>query len=152
MHYLKRVQALALIVSLSWFAGCNSGVDSSDGFSTGQQSASVFTVATDAPLPSVISFQLTVDSITLFNGTTNVSVLSQPAMVDFARLNGLHELVDLNTVAVGTYTSATLTLASPVIWILGYPRRPAGDRHHQRHPIANDCDGAVCESFCSRCR
>ncbi len=118
MHYLKRVQTLALIVSLSWFAGCNTVVDSSDGFSTGQQSASVFTVATDAPLPSVISFQLTVDSITLFNGTTNVSVLSQPATVDFARLNVLHELVDLNTVPVGTYTSATLTLASPVIGFL----------------------------------
>jgi Domain of unknown function (DUF5666) len=44
-----------------------------------------------------------------------VSVLAQPAIVDFAQLSGLHQLLDLTAVPTGTYTSATLTIASPVI-------------------------------------
>lgn len=80
------VRTLALMLSLGWLAGCGGGGSS---FSSGMpqsSSASIFTVATDAPLPSVISCQITVNSITLFNGMTNVSVLASPATIDFARL------------------------------------------------------------------
>jgi hypothetical protein len=83
----------------------------------GNQQASVFTIGTDAPLPSVVSCQIMVTGITIFNGTTNVSVLSEPQVVDFAQFNGLHQLVDLTSVPTGTYTSATVTISSPV---LGY--------------------------------
>lgn len=77
--------------------------------------ASVFTVGTDAPLPSVVSCQIMVTGITISNGTTNVSVLSTPQVVDFAQFNGLHQLLDLSSVPDGTYTSATVTLSSPLI-------------------------------------
>lgn len=93
-------------------SSCGGG-SSSPSTSNGQ--ASVFTVGTDAPLPSVVSCQLMVTGITIFNGTTNVSVLSTPQIVDFAQFNGLHQLLDLNAVPNGTYTSATVTIASPVI-------------------------------------
>jgi Domain of unknown function (DUF4382) len=93
-------------------SSCGGGTSSSSN-SNGQ--ASVFTVGTDAPLPSVVSCQLMVTSITIFNGTTDVSVLSTPQVVDFAQFNGLHQLLDLNAVPNGTYTSATVTIASPVI-------------------------------------
>jgi hypothetical protein len=56
-----------------------------------------------------------VTGITIFNGTTNVSVLSTPQVVDFAQFNGLHQLLDLNAVPNGTYTSATVMISSPVI-------------------------------------
>jgi hypothetical protein len=106
----KCVQILSLLLPLSVTAGCGSG--SSAALGSQPSSASIFTVATDASLPSVVSAQLTVDSVTLANGSTNVSVLTAPAMVDFAKLNGLHDLIDLNSVPTGTYTSATLTLES----------------------------------------
>jgi len=80
--------------------------------------ASVFTVGTDAPLPSVVSCEVNVTGISLNNGGTPVSVLAQPAIVDFAQLSGLHQLLDLTAVPTGTYTSATITIASPVIGYL----------------------------------
>ncbi len=110
MRRLKCVQILLLLLPLAVMAGCGAG--SSEGIGSQAQSASIFTVATDASLPSVVSCQLTVNNVTLANGSTNVSVLSSPVLVDFAKLNGLHELIDLNTVPTGTYTSATLTLGT----------------------------------------
>jgi hypothetical protein len=80
--------------------------------------ASVFTVDTDAPLPSIVSCEVNVTGINLNNGGTPVSVLAQPAIVDFAQLSGLHQLLDLTAVPTGTYTSATITIASPVIGYL----------------------------------
>jgi hypothetical protein len=80
--------------------------------------ASVFVVGTDAPLPSVVSCEVNVTGISLNNGGTPVSVLAQPAIVDFAQLSGLHQLLDLTAVPTGTYTSATITIASPVIGYL----------------------------------
>jgi hypothetical protein len=110
MRMSKCVQLLLLLLPLTVIAGCGSG--SYAGLGSQAQSASIFTVATDASLPSVVSAQLTVNGVTLANGSTNVSVLSAPVMVDFAKLNGLHDLIDLSTVPLGTYTSATLTLAN----------------------------------------
>src|SRR5579863_3696746 len=89
-----------------------------------QSQASIYTIGTDAPLPSVVSCEVTVSGITLFNGTTNVSVLSQPQIVDFAQLSGLHQLLDLTAVPTGTYTSATITIASPVIAYIDTSDKP----------------------------
>jgi hypothetical protein len=38
--------------------------------------------------------------------------------VDFARLNGLHTLLDLNSIPAGTYTNVNVTLANPEIMYL----------------------------------
>src|ERR1035437_7187112 len=81
-------------------SSCGGGMSTSSPAPSAQ--ASVFTVGTDAPLPSVVSCQLMVTGITIFNGTTNVSVLSTPQVVDFAQFNGLHQLLDLNAVPNGT--------------------------------------------------
>jgi hypothetical protein len=108
MRRLKCVQILLLLLPLAVMAGCGSGSYAGPG--SQQQSASVFTVATDASLPSVVMCEMTVDTVTLYNGSTNVSVLTSPALIDFAKLNGLHDLIDLTSVPTGTYTSATLTL------------------------------------------
>src|SRR5580692_539075 len=111
--------AFLAAVSLS---SCGGG--SSMGTTSTQSQASIYTVGTDAPLPSVISCEVTVTGIILFNGTTNVSVLSQPQIVDFAQLSGLHQLLDLTAVPTGTYTSATITIASPVIGYINTTNNP----------------------------
>ncbi len=104
---------------------------------TTQSQASIYTVGTDAPLPSVVSCEVTVSGITLFNGTTNVSVLSQPQIVDFAQLSGLHQLLDLTAVPTGTYTSATITIASPVIGYIDTSVNP---------PVISTINGTLSQS------
>ncbi|HXX20251.1 MAG TPA: DUF4382 domain-containing protein [Candidatus Acidoferrum sp.] len=99
--------------------------------------ASVFTVGTDAPLPSVVSCQIMVSGVTLFNGTTNVPVLTTPQVVDFAQLSGLHQLLDLNAVPTGTYSSATVTIASPVISFINTANNP---------PTISTINGTLTES------
>lgn len=89
-----------------------------------QTEGSVFTIGTDAPLPSVISCQVMISSVTLFNGTTNVPVMNTPQVVDFAQLSGLHQLLDLTPVPTGTYTSATVMISNPVISFIDTTQNP----------------------------
>jgi hypothetical protein len=71
---------------------------------------------TDAPLPSVLSFQVDITGMTVSDGTNPpVSILSGTQTVDFARLNGLHTLLDLNAISAGTYSNVNVTLANPQI-------------------------------------
>jgi hypothetical protein len=127
MKQLKCVQIFLAILPLLLISACGSGAgnDSSNPPTPPpQQSGSIFTVATDAPLPSIVSCQLNVTGITINNGTTDVSVLSQPELVDFAQLSGLHQLVDLTAVPTGTYVSATVTIANPVIGFIDTTQTP----------------------------
>src|SRR5271155_5486455 len=108
------------------------------GTTSTQSQASIYTVGTDAALPSVVSCELTVSGITLYNGTTNVSVLSQtPQIVDFAQLSGLHQLLDLTSVPTGTYTSTTITIATPVIGFIDTSVNP---------PVVNTINGTLSQS------
>lgn len=112
------------LVLLAVLGLCSCGGSSSGSNPAPNGQASVFTIGTDAPLPSVISCQIMVTGVTLNNGATNVSVLSTPQVVDFAQLSGLHQLLDLNAVPTGTYSSATVTLASPVIGFIDTTQNP----------------------------
>jgi hypothetical protein len=82
------------------------------------QTAPAFVIGTDAPLPSVTSFAVQIQSInaTTADGTS-VPLISGTPTVDFARFNGLQTLIDMNDVPVGTYTGITVTLGSAT---LGY--------------------------------
>lgn len=83
------------------------------------QSGMVFVSGTDASLPSVVSFQVDITGLTVSDGVNPpVSILSNTQTVDFARLNGLQTLLDINTIPAGTYTSVTATLANPAIMYL----------------------------------
>ncbi len=83
------------------------------------ESGMLFVTGTDAPLKSVVSFQVDITGLTVSDGTNPpVNVLNSTQTVDFARLNGLHTLLDLNTIPAGTYTSVTATLANPQIGYL----------------------------------
>jgi hypothetical protein len=123
MRYSRVMGVFIGFISAVALSSCGGGGGSTS-TNPNQDQASVYTIGTDAPLPSVVSCQVNVTGITLNNGTTNVSVLSQPAIVDFAQLSGLHQLLDLTSVPTGTYTSATITIASPVIGYLNTTVNP----------------------------
>jgi hypothetical protein len=118
----KGMGVFAALFAALVLSSCGGGAGS--GPTTSQDQAAIYTVGTDAPLPSVISCAVNVSGITLNNGTTNVSVLSQPQIVDFAQLSGLHQLLDLTAVPTGSYTSATITIASPVIGFINTTNNP----------------------------
>lgn len=83
------------------------------------QSGTVFVTGTDAPLASVVSFQVDITGLSVTDTNNNSqSVLTGAQTVDFARLNGLRTLLDINTIPAGTYKSVTVTLANPQISFL----------------------------------
>jgi hypothetical protein len=111
--WLARGVFVAVVVAL--MTGCGGG-SSSSSTTPPAESGSLFVNATDAPLPSVASFQVDITGMTVSDGTNPpVSILSGTQTVDFARLNGLHTMLDLNTIPAGTYTSVNVTLANPQI-------------------------------------
>jgi hypothetical protein len=91
----------------------------------------VFITGQDAPIPSVLSFQVTIDSITLGTGISNGTVtgaqpvLSTPTTVDFARFLGLRTLLGLQSVPAGTYTVAQIVMENPVISVLNLGPPPS---------------------------
>jgi hypothetical protein len=109
---MKRFLSLTGLIALALsFAGCN-GVSNSSSTQNSTPQGQVFATGEDAPVSSVIAFNITINSITLNNGSTTAQVLSTPTRVDFGQLVGLRSLLGFNTVAAGTYTSATFTFAT----------------------------------------
>jgi hypothetical protein len=132
MRNSKAMGVFCTILAALVLSSCGGGMSSGGGTQSGM--ASVFTIGTDAPLPSVVGCEINVMGVTLNNGTTNVPVLTTQQVVDFAQLSGLHQLLDLNAVPPGTYTSATVTLASPVISFIDTTQTP---------PIVNTINGSL---------
>ena len=81
--------------------------------------APAFIIGTDAPLPSVTSFSVEIQSIDAVTTTgTSVPLLSGSPTVDFARFNGLQTLLDMNDVPADTYTQIAVTFSSATIGYL----------------------------------
>ena len=126
MGNLRATGVFIAILSIMSLCSCGGGSSASNpGGSSSQGTANVFTIGTDAPLQGVVSCQLMITGVNLINSSgTQVPVLNAPATVDFAQLSGLHQLIDLSAVPTGTYTSATVTLASPVISFIDTTQSP----------------------------
>src|SRR6266849_6006472 len=108
---------------LALLSGCGSGGMNSSVMPP--QSGTVFITGTDAPLPSVVSFQVDITGMTVSDGMNPlVSVLSGTQTVDFARLNGLRTLLYINTIKPGTYTTVNVSLANPQISFLNVVSPP----------------------------
>lgn len=104
-------------------SSCGGGGSSST--PAGQQVGTIFTMGSDnPPLPAVLSAQVQITSITLSDGTTIVNLLNGPQTVDFAKLNGLRSLLDLNDVPAGTYNSATIIVGGVTIGFLDTTQTP----------------------------
>ncbi|MGC2334094.1 MAG: DUF4382 domain-containing protein [Candidatus Acidiferrales bacterium] len=135
MWKMKAMGVFICLLAAFGLSSCGGSTSATDPSPNDQ--ASVFTVGTDAPLPSVVSCQIMITGVTINNGTTNVPVLTTPQVVDFAQLSGLHQLLDLNAVPTGTYSSATVTLASPVIGFIDTTQSP---------PAINTINGTLTQS------
>ena len=110
---MKKFLGIVFSLALSMLgAGCSSSTSST---SPTPQNASVFVTGEDAPLASVVGFDVTINSITLTGSNGAPQVLSTPTTVDFARLLGLRSPLSFNSVPADTYTSATFSLSNPVI-------------------------------------
>jgi Domain of unknown function (DUF4382) len=86
--------------------------------------AAIAVYGQDAPVASVINFQLTLVSLTASDGVNTTTLLSTPQTVDFARLTGLRTLLDLNMAPPGSYTSVTLNIANPVVGYIDTTTNP----------------------------
>src|ERR1700691_5807418 len=124
MRHSKAMGVFFALFAAFTLGACGGGSTSSSGNVGGTQSASVFTIGTHEPLPSVVSCPVTIMGITLYNGTTNVPVMETPQTIDFAQLSGLHQFVDLEAVPTGTYTSATVTIATAQIGYIDTSKNP----------------------------
>jgi Domain of unknown function (DUF4382) len=139
MRNSKAMGVFLSIFAILSLSSCGGGSNSLVDPTPQAQSANVFSVVTDAPLPSVVSCEITITGVTLYNGMNNVPVMTQtPQVIDFARLSGLHQLMDLNTVPTGTYSSATVTLANPPV--IGYLDTSVSP------PIVNSMNGSLTTS------
>jgi Domain of unknown function (DUF4382) len=112
---MRKLLGIALSVALAMIGvACSNSSTSSSPTSPSSQTANVFVTGEDAPLASVVGFNVTINSITLTGGTSP-QVLSTATTVDFARLLGLRSPLAFNSVPAGTYTGATFSLSAPVI-------------------------------------
>lgn len=119
MHPKKWSSAQVALVPLLWLAGCGGGMNHP---LLPPQAGTVFLTGTDAPLQGVVSFKVDITGMTVTDMNNNSqSVTTGTETVDFARLNGLHTLLDINTIPAGTYTSVAVTLANPQIAFLNVP-------------------------------
>jgi len=110
---------VALVAAALVVAGCSGGGSSTTPITPATQTGSSFVVGTDAPLVSLVSFAVQVESATATDASGNsISLISGTPTVDFARFNGLQTLLDMNDVAVGTYSNVSITLGAATIGYL----------------------------------
>ena len=112
---------LAGLASLGVVTGCSSSM--TNGASTVAASttaAPMLVTVSDAPLNNILMAKVTISAITLGTGSATgaVSVLSQPATVELSSLGGVQEPIELTNLALGTYTSATVTVSSAQVTYL----------------------------------
>jgi hypothetical protein len=133
MRIRKNITVLFAALSLAVAVGC--GGNSTNSNTQQPQMGNVFTIGTDAQptFPSVVSFTVTISSITVNNSSGgSLPVLLNPVTIDFARLSGLHDLIDLEPIQTGSYDSVTISGNTPVIGYLDTTQSP---------PILNSING-----------
>ena len=124
---MKRFATLLMLLApLFLLMAC--GGSGTSGTQTGNQPGAVFVTGEDAPVSSVVAFNITINSITLNNSSTSVPLLSTPTAVDFGRLVGLRSLLGFNATPAGTYNSVTFTFENaspaPVIDYIDFSTNP----------------------------
>jgi hypothetical protein len=133
MRIRKNISVLFAALSLAVAVGC--GGNSTNSNMQQSQMGNVFTIGTDAQptFPSVVSFTVTINSITVNNSSGgSLPVLLNPVTIDFARLSGLHDLIDLEPIQTGSYNSVTISGNTPVIGYMDTTQSP---------PVLNTING-----------
>jgi hypothetical protein len=123
--FLSSLGSLVLLTLIATGCGTTDG-PSSGGSGSSSNTGEAFVIGTDAPVASVVSFQVQVQSIDAIDQNGNSTpLLSGMPTVDFARYNGLQTLLDMNDVPAGTYDSISVTFGSATIGYL-QPQTGAG--------------------------
>ncbi len=114
------VAVLSLTAAAIVIAGCSGGASiGNTNTQSSSSNGSSFVIGTDAPMASVVSFSVPVQSVTATDSNNNtIQLVSGTPTVDFARFNGLQTLLDMNDVPAGTYTSISVTLGTATIGYL----------------------------------
>jgi hypothetical protein len=124
MRKFKALGVFFSIFAILSLVSCSGGGGSAS-TPPAQQTGGIFTIGTDnPPLPSVLSVQVQITSIQLSDGTTTVNLLNGPQTVDFAKLDGLRSLLDLEDVPAGSYNSATIMVGGVTIGYLDTTQSP----------------------------
>jgi Domain of unknown function (DUF4382) len=126
---MKKFASLVVLLAPMFLLLACGGAGSGTTPPPNNQQGAVFVLGEDAPVSSVVAFNITINSITLNNSSTSVQALSTPTAVDFGRLMGLRSLLAFNTVPQGTYNSVTFTFEAsnpaPVISYVDFNPSPA---------------------------
>src|ERR1700721_2188775 len=123
-HKLSTSAFVLLMAAGLATTACSNGSNQTTTTTPGTETAPAFVMGTDAPMASVVSFAVEVQSVNAVDANGNsVPLLSGTPTVDFARYNGLQTLLDMNDVPVGTYTSVSVPLGPPTT---GSPHTQAG--------------------------
>lgn len=107
-----RILPLSLCI-LIWAAGCSHANFNLGGGGGGSKTAPMFLTFHDTPAAgiTVTSFEVTVSGAVLQPG--NVSLLSAPQTIELTQLQTNSAFLSTTNVPLGTYTSLTITYASP---------------------------------------
>lgn len=117
MRFAKGMGVFCSLLAVLALSSCGGGGSTPSNPGGAQQMGGIFTIGTDDPatVPSVVSVQVQITSIQLSDGTTTVNLLNGAQTVDFAKLDGLHGLLDLEDVPASTYNSAIIGVGSVTI-------------------------------------
>ncbi|HVC00331.1 MAG TPA: hypothetical protein VNJ12_13510 [Candidatus Dormibacteraeota bacterium] len=120
-----KLLAIGVILAAAMMSACGgSGAGTLSGIGP---SGTMVVMGTDAPtLANVVSFEVPISGITVSgNGKTGVPIVDTPATIDFSRLVGMQALIDIQPLAPGTYTSATITFGgNPTLSVLDTSSTP----------------------------
>ena len=117
---MKRALLPALLLAIAATIGCGGASSSNQNSQTSP--GALYVTGEDAPLSSVVGFQMTI-SVTL-NGQNNTPQVVSNQSVDFARLIGLRSPLAFASVPADTYNSATITVSNPVITYVDMTQNP----------------------------
>ncbi|HSA93078.1 MAG TPA: DUF5666 domain-containing protein [Terriglobales bacterium] len=111
---------LALVSSLS---GCGGGSSSSSTTTPPPPqpgTSSVLVNFGDAPVDSIVAFEITITSVTLTpsGGGAIFTVLSTPTRIELTHLNGTVEPLAIRNIPEGSYSSATINVSNPEVKII----------------------------------
>ena len=107
----------AMLIAALWLTGCGGGTATTNNQHTQPapaiQNATVQINIGDSPSDRVMAFAANITSLSLnnSNGTTS-SVISSPTPVEIMRLAGTMQPMNVLSIPQGTYTGATITMAS----------------------------------------
>lgn len=117
--------AASFALAAALLSGCSSSVTPSTATNIATTQATVPVLITDAPSDQLVSFSLTINSITLADSAgKTASILPTPTTVEICHLNGIQAPLVTASIPQDTYTSAVITFSNPAITFISSAGQP----------------------------